>query len=251
MVLKQVELSLDTLLTAMRQAGCGDPHQIFAGGLRYIPPSSANQVDREAFEELSQYGFTQGRGFTPGFEEVLELLDRPPTEYFAYARNMDEQFGVLVAVRGQFAVTVLCQGERVWLKTVSPDRSPVDALVANLPRCAPADLTPFSLPQDEFRHEEEGSDIYDDAPARSRAARQLDEIFGQPYFGVGQFYAAKRENGGARTLTQDSLGYLDLETGRVAIHLSGTPGNRYLTVLPGEPGLLGQKLAALRTGLDH
>lgn len=249
MVLKQVELSLDTMLTAMRQAGCGDPHQIFAGGLRYIPPSSANQVDRAAFEELSQYGFTQGRGFTPGFEEVLELLDRPPTEYFAYARTMDEQFGVLVAVRGRFAVTALCQGERVWLKTVSPDNSPVDALIANLPPCAPADFTPFSLPQAEFRHEEEADDLYDGP--RSRAARQLDEIFNQPYFGVGQFYAAKRVNGGPRTLTEDSLGYLDLEAGRVAIHLSGAPGNRYLTVLPGEPGLLGQKVAALRAGLDH
>ena len=137
MVLKQVELSLDTMRTAMRQAGCGDPHQIFAGGLRYIPPSSANQVDRAAFEELSQYGFTQGRGFTPGFEEVLELLDRPPTEYFAYARTMDEQFGVLVAVRGRFAVTALCQGERVWLKTVSPDNSPVDVKVSRVPQPGP------------------------------------------------------------------------------------------------------------------
>jgi ESX secretion-associated protein EspG len=250
-VLKQVEISLNTLLTAMRQVGCGEPHQVFAGGLRYIPPSSTSQVNREAFEELSQYGLTQGNVFTPGFEEVLHLLDRPTTEYFAYARDMDEQFGVLVAVQGRFAVTALCQDERVWLKTVSPDSSPVDALVANLPQYVPARFTPFSLPQDEFRREEEVDDLYDTGPTRSRVAQQLDEIFDQPYYGVGQFYAAKRVNGGPRTLTQDSLSYLDVDAGRVAVELSGTPGNRYITVLPGEPGLLGQKVAALRAGLDH
>lgn len=27
-----VEITLDTLLTAFRHAGCGDPHPIFAGG---------------------------------------------------------------------------------------------------------------------------------------------------------------------------------------------------------------------------
>lgn len=251
MVRKQVELSLNTLLTAMRQAGCGEPHQIFAGGLRYIPPSSVKQVNREAFEELSQYGFTQGDGFTAEFEEILHLLDRPATEYFAYARDMKEQLGVLVAVQGRFAVTALCQGDRVWLKTVSPDNNPVDALIANLPPYAPARFTPFSLPQEEFRREEEADDIFDDGPARSRDARQLDEIFGQPYYGVGQFYAAKRSPDGSRTMSRDSMSYLDVDSGRVAMALTGSPGNRYITVLPGEPGLLAQKVTALRTGLDH
>jgi hypothetical protein len=250
-VLKQVEISLNTLLTAMRQVGCGEPHQVFAGGLRYVPPSSAHRVNREAFEELSQFGITQGDGFTPEFEDVLHLLDHPATEYFAYARDLDEQFGVLVAVQGRFAVTALCQGERVWLKTVGWDSSPVDALVANLPPRAPAHFAPFSLPQGEFQHHQEVDDIYDIGPARSRAARQLDEIFEQPYYGVGQIYAAKRVNGGLRTLTQDSLSYLDVDAGRVAILLSGAPGNRYITVVPGEPGLLAQKVAALRAGLDH
>jgi hypothetical protein len=250
-VLKQVEFSLNTLLTAMRQVGCGEPHQVFAGGLRYIPPSAANQVNRESFEELSQFGFTQGNGFTSEFEDVLHLLDRPATEYFAYARDMDEQIGVLVAVEGRYAVTAVCQGERVWLKTVGRDNSPVDALVANLPQYAPANFTPFSLPQSDFQQAEEVDDLYDNGPARSLEARRLDEIFGQPYFGVGQFYAAKRANGGPRTLARDSLNYLDVDAGRVAIELSGAPGNRYITVLPGEPGLLGQKVAALRAGLDH
>lgn len=251
MVLKQVEISLNTLLTAMGQAGCGEPHQVFAGGLRYVPPSFANRVNREAFEELSPFGLTQGDGFTSEFEDVLHVLDHPATEYFAYARDMAEQIGVLVAVQGRFAVTALCQGERVWLKTVGWENSPVDALVANLPQRAPAHFAPFSLSQDEFQHQEEVDDLYDNSPARSRAARQLDEIFEQPYYGVGQIYAAKRVNGGPRTLTQDSLSYLDVDAGRVAVLLSGTPGNRYITVLPGEPGLLGQKVAALRAGLDH
>ncbi|NBH11852.1 ESX secretion-associated protein EspG [Amycolatopsis sp. SID8362] len=251
MVRNQVELSLDTLLTAMRQAGCGEPHQVFAGGLRYIPPSSASRVNRAAFEELSEYGFTQGDRFTAEFEEILHLLDRPATEYFAYARDMDEQRGVLVAVQGRSAVAARCQGERVWLKTVSPDNSPVDALIANLPQYAPARFTPFSLLQEEFRREEEVDDIYDNGPTRSRDARQLDKIFGQPYYGVGQFYAAKRRPGEPRTMTRDSLSYLDVDSGRVAMTLTGSPGHRYISVLPGEPGLLAQKVAGLRASLDH
>ncbi|MEU0530331.1 ESX secretion-associated protein EspG [Amycolatopsis tolypomycina] len=251
MVHKQVELSLNTLLTAMRQAGCGEPHQIFAGGLRYIPPSSVKQVNRAAFEELSQYGFTQGDRFTSEFEEILHLLDRPATEYFAYARDMKEQIGVLVAVQGRFAVTALCQGDRVCLKTVSPDNNPVDALIANLPPYAPARFTPLSIPQEEFRRKEDADDIFDSDPARSRDARQLDEIFGQPHYGLGEFYAARRSPGGSRTMARDSMSYLDVEAGRVAMTLTGSPGNRYITVLPGEPGLLAQQVAALRAGLDH
>jgi hypothetical protein len=242
-----LEFSLNTLLTAMRQAGCGEPHQIFAGGLRYIPPSSVSQVSREAFEELSPYGLTRGNSFTAEFEDLLHLLDRPATEYFAYARDTEEQVGVLVAVQGRSAVAALCRGERVRIQSVPPDTSPVDALVALLPQYAPARFTPYSLPQDEFRRRDEGHDLYDDAPARSRAARQVDEIFAQPYFGVGQFYAAKRDHGGQRTLTRDSLSYLDVEAGRVALQLAGG----YITVLPGEPGLLGQKIAALRASLDR
>jgi hypothetical protein len=244
---QQVELTLNTLLTAMRQAGCGDPHPIFAGGLRYIPPSAMNGVNREAFEELSEHGFTRGNGVTSDFEDVLHILDRPQTEYFAYARDMTEQFGVLVAVQGRTAITALCQGERVWMQEAGDDRP--SALVANLPKYAPARFTPFSIPQDEFTREEV-DDLYDSSPARSREARELDDVFKQPYYGIGEFHAAARANG-TRIEAKDSLTYLDVDAGRVAIQLSGSPGNRYITVLPGELALLGQKVAALRAGLDH
>ncbi|WP_328445743.1 ESX secretion-associated protein EspG [Amycolatopsis sp. NBC_00438] len=238
MVLK-AELSLGNLLTAMRQAGCGDPHPIFAGGLRYIPPSARKNTDRQAFEQLSEYGFTQGDGFTPEFDDLLHLLDRPATEFFAYARDQREQIGVLVAVRGRTAVTAVCQGERVWLKGVPPDTHPVDALIANLPPCQAADIKPFSLPQQDFR-EERGSDVFDDAPARSRAAQKLDDLVKQKHSGLGQFYAAKREEG-LRIETEDSLGYLDVDAGRVGIGVA----DRYISVMPGDPVVLGRKVAAL------
>jgi hypothetical protein len=242
-VVLKAELSLSTLLTAMRNLGCGDPHPVFAGGLRYVPPSAVGQVNREAFEELSQYGFTQGDGFTPEFDELLHLLDRPATEFFAFARDLDEQISVLVATRGRTAVTALCQGGRVWLKHLSPDTHPVDALVANLPPCQPAPIKAFSLPQQEFQATA-GSDIYDE-DTRSRAAQRLDSLFQEPYYGVGQFYAAKRDNG-VRVEAQDSVSYLDVEAGRVGIGLA----DRHISVLPGEALLLGRKVAALRSGLD-
>ncbi|MEU9690968.1 ESX secretion-associated protein EspG [Amycolatopsis japonica] len=246
---RPVEITLDTLLTAFRHARCGDPHLIFAGGLRYIPPSSRDGEDRAAFEELGGLGFTEGKRLTSDFEDVLHILDRPNTEYYATVRTEAEQYSVLVAVRGRAAVTAICEGNRVWLKGVrTSDRAA--ALVMNLPEYPPARFSPFSLPQDDFNGDD-GNDLYDEPASRSREARQLDEVFEQPYFGVGFFAAAMRPDGGRRTEATDDLTYLDLDAGRVAMHVSGSPRNRYITVLPGEPTLLAQKVAALRASLDH
>jgi hypothetical protein len=231
------DISLTTLLTASRQAGCGDPHPVFAKGLRYIPPSSAGRVNRAAFEELSEHGFTQGDGFTPEFDDVLHLLDQPATEFYAFARDLTGQCGILVAVRGRSAVSALCHGERVRLRLVHPDTRPVDALVGQLPPFPAARIKPFTLPQREFQ-DAEVNDVFDDAPARSRAAQQLDSLLQQPHHGVGQFYAAQY---GERLGVRDSLSYLDLDAGRVGLGLAGG----YISVLPGEPGLLGREVAGL------
>lgn len=246
---RPVEITLDTLLTAFRHAGRGDPHLIFAGGLRYIPPSSRGGEDRAAFEELGGLGFTEGKRLTSDFEDVLHILDRPNTEYYATVRTEGEQYGVLVAVRGRAAVTAICQGGRVWLKGVRTDDR-ASALVLNLPEFPPAQFAPFSLPQDDFKREG-GSGLYDEPDSRSREARRLEEVFDQPYFGVGFFAAAKHPDGGKRTEATDDLTYLDIDAGRVAMHVTGSARNRFITVLPGEPTLLAQKVAALRAGLDH
>ncbi len=242
MLRQKVELTLNTLLTALQQVGGGEPHPVFAGGLRYVPPSSAAGVNRAAFEELSEFGFTQGTGFVSDFEDVLHILDRPHTEYFAYVRSQSEQFGALVAVRGRAAVSAVCRGERVWLQEVGEDRP--GALVAQLPEYRPARFTTFSLPQEEFNRQEV-DDLFEESPARSREARELDEVFQQPYYGLGELHVARRTKE-ARTETQDTLTYLDIDAGRVAIATS----NRYITVSPGEPGLLAQRLSSLRAGLD-
>ncbi|MEU8636666.1 ESX secretion-associated protein EspG [Amycolatopsis sp. NPDC048633] len=224
----KAEFELNTLLTAMRNVGCGDPHPVFAQGLRYIPPSAKNTINRAAFEELSSYGFTQGDGFTPEFEDVLRLIDHPQQEFFAYARDTEEQIGILVAAQNRSAVTVVCRGERIELAGVDPDTHPADALVKLLPPYEPAAIKPFSLPQDDFKPQEE-SDIFDDAPARSREAQELDALFQQPHFGIGQLYAGNT-----------TVNYLDLDAGRVGIALA----DGYISVLPGEPKQLSHKLKA-------
>jgi hypothetical protein len=224
----KAEFELNTLLTAMRNVGCGDPHPVFAKGLRYVPPSAKHQINREAFEELSRYGFTQGDGFTPEFEDILRLIDRPSREFFAYARDTEEQIGILVAAQNRTAVSVVCRGETVELAGLSPDTHPADALVRLLPPYEPAPIKPFSLPQDDFKPQEE-SDIFDDAPARSREAQELDALFQQPYFGLGQLYAGNT-----------TVNYLDLDAGRVGIALA----DGYISVLPGEPQQLSHKLKA-------
>lgn len=216
--------SLNTLLTAMRNVGCGDPHPVFAKGLRYIPPSARGQLNREAFDELSRDGFTQGDGFTPEFEDLLHLIDHPAREYSAYARDTTEQIGVLVAVSGTTGICAVCRGDQVELTDV--DTHPADALVAQLPGYRPADIKPFSLSQADFQKQPE-SDIFDDAPPRSREAQEVDALFRQTHYGVGQLYAEGK-----------TVSYLDLEAGRVGITLA----DGYISVLPGEPGQLSQKL---------
>ncbi|EOD67470.1 ESX secretion-associated protein EspG [Amycolatopsis vancoresmycina] len=216
--------SLTTLLTAMRNVGSGDPHPVLAKGLRYIPPSAKKQVDREAFEELSQYGFTQGDGFTPEFEDALHLIGNPAEEFVAYARDTNEQVGVLVANRDRSTISVVCRGEQIELESVSPDTHPADALVSKLPPCRPADIKPFSVPQQDFQKE---SDIFDETG--SREAQELDALFKQPHFGLGQLQTGT-----------NTLNYLDLQHGRVGIALA----DGYISVLPGDPELLARKLKA-------
>ena len=214
--------SLNTLLTAMRHVGCGDPHPVFAKGLRYVPPSAKDEITREAVAELSPYGFTRGDRFTPEFEDLLHLIDHSPQEYFGHARDTTGQIGVLVATN----VCVVCRGDQVELTEVDSDTHPADALVAQLPHYPPADIRPFSLPQEDFQTPQ-GSDIFDDAPARSREAQELDALFAQPHYGVGQLQT-----------TGKTVNYLDLEAGRVGITLA----DGYISVLPGESRNLSQKL---------
>ncbi|VVJ24089.1 Uncharacterised protein [Amycolatopsis camponoti] len=224
----KAELTLNTLLTALRNAGGGDSHPVFAQGLRYVPPSAERGVNREAFEELSHHGFTQGDGYTPEFEDVLRIIDDPAREFYAYARDTESQIGILVAALNRSAVSVVCRGETVELSEVSPDTHPADALVARLPPWQSAPIKPFSLPQKDFQPHEE-SDIFDDAPARSREAQELDAFFQQPHFGLGQLYAGTT-----------TVHYLDLDAGRVGISLA----DGYISVLPGEPKQLSHKLKA-------
>ncbi|WP_410561767.1 ESX secretion-associated protein EspG [Amycolatopsis sp. cmx-4-61] len=216
--------SLNSLLTAMRHVGCGDPHPVFAKGLRYIPPAAKDQITRRAVEELGPYGFTRGNGFTPEFEDVLHLIDHPAQEYVAHARDTTGQIGVLVAVKGRSKVCVVCRGDQVELTDV--DTHPADALVAQLPGYRPADIRPFSLPQADFQPQNE-SDIFDDAPARSREAQELDALFQQPHYGVGQLQTNDK-----------TVSYLDLREGRIGIALA----DGYISVLPGEPHQLSRKL---------
>lgn len=248
-MLRETELSLTTVLNALGQARCGDPHPVFAGGARYVPPSLARGIDDEARGELARYGLVDRRGrITDDFEDVLYAIGQAETEYVAYANEGDGQYGVLVGVRGRLAVAAVCRGERVWLRQVGRDTHPAEELVANLPSYAPARFTPFSVPQQELQPDD--GDEYDDPPARSRDARMVQDLIGRGRRGHGLISAAK-DAGGHRVATEDELTYLDTDEGRVAFGVSGAPGNRYVTVLPGEPGLLAQRVAGLRASLDH
>lgn len=215
------EFALTTLLAALRDAGCGDPHPVLAGGLRYVPPSAEKRVNRHVFEELSEYGLTQGDGFTPEFEDVLHRIDNP--RFYAYARDESGQLGILSAT----GVVLICRGDRVTIRTL--DAHPADALVAKLPPYHPANIKPFTLSKEDFAGPQTVSDVFDDAPARSREAQELDALFQQPHLGLGQLYA-----------DDNTVSYLDLDEGRVGIALQ----DGYISVVPGDGKQLSHKLKA-------
>ncbi|WP_134667069.1 MULTISPECIES: ESX secretion-associated protein EspG [unclassified Amycolatopsis] len=234
--MRTTDLSLDALLSALKEAGFAEPHPVFSDRIRFVPDDKP--LDGAVHAELSHLGLLDHGRFTDEFEDVLYALARADTEYVAHVDNQGTRYGVLVAVRGRTGVKVLCSGDRVRLKVLDGTRTPAGALVASLPRYRPARLSAFSLPQEDFQ-----ADLTDD---RSPAARAVDALFQQTWFGVGEITVVVREPGRAEA---GPLSYLDLTDGRVAFEVSGPEGNRYITVLPGEDSLLTDKIAALRDGL--
>ncbi|GAB3505995.1 ESX secretion-associated protein EspG [Amycolatopsis cihanbeyliensis] len=249
MVLRRtVEMSLHTLLTAMRWHNCGEPHPILLGGASHVPPSAEHQRDCEALEELGALGLVRGRELVGSFEDTLHVLDRPDTEYYAQTRTGDDSYGVLVACRGREAVTVAHQDGTVWLTPVHRDDRAL-ALAKHLPPFPPADFQTFSARQAEFARPDT-SGPYEPLPARSQPVRDLHTILDQPYYGIGQLYVARRQDGGPRHEAPASLSYIDIDVGRVGLELTGPADNQHITVFPGDPGNLAERLTKARAPLD-
>ncbi|GAB3479726.1 ESX secretion-associated protein EspG [Amycolatopsis cihanbeyliensis] len=237
-----LELSLDTVLTAMARAGCGRPHVVFAGGAHYISPEAKGEVEAEALDELDALGVIRGTELTEDFADTLHLLDRPDTEYYAFLRTGDVQYTALVAARGRAAVVAAHRDGRVWLAPAE-DNDLTTTLAAQLPEFPPADFTPFSVRQEEFTRLEHA-----DAYERSRDASTMAALLEPPHYGLGYLHVA-RHAGGKREEAESTLSYLDAEAGRIGIELSGPPGNRYLNLFPGDAGRLAGKVASVRARL--
>ncbi|NIJ14327.1 hypothetical protein FHU38_004671 [Saccharomonospora amisosensis] len=230
----RVELPLDTLLTAMSLAGCGEPHLVFAGGERYVPPSAADRVRREALDELASLGLATSGGLDRGFEDVLRTLDRPHTEYIAHVRAGDRQYGMLVAVRGRSATIAVREKGSVRLHRVR-ETDYAAVLVNRLPPAAPAEFTPFSVPRREIRDE-----------PTSQGARELVRILTGSSSGLGYLHVARRPGGDSRTEAPEAICYVDAEAGRVGI--APSDGDHF-TVFPGDETRLTGRLAAVRATL--
>ncbi|WP_162829924.1 ESX secretion-associated protein EspG [Amycolatopsis palatopharyngis] len=242
---RTARLSLHTLLTALSGAGCGQPHEVFAGGARYVPPEAARQVNQEALNELADAGLTTGGRPSEAFEDAIHVLARPERECYAHIRTGDEQFSVLVAARGRTAVTALHQDRRVWLNPAD-DRDLEGTLVAHLPEFPAAGFTTFSLSQRDFRRDENGvTGVYDEPEARSPEARELDDIFSVRHYGFGYLHVARSKDG-TRHASVDTLSYLDIDAGRIGLEMSGPRGSQQITVFPGQPATLAARLADLQ-----
>ncbi|AXB46702.1 ESX secretion-associated protein EspG [Amycolatopsis albispora] len=240
----RTEISLNTLLTAMRWTGYDHPHLVFAGGERYIPPSASTGLEKAAMDELRDLGFAAGNRLTGDFEDTLHLLNRPPIEYFAHVRTRDESYEILVAGHDRTAVVAVHQDERVWLKPYR-GKDAATLLVDHLPSFPAASFTPFTVPRHEMAEANGVQGIYDEKRSRSPEAKELDEIFSVPHYGSGLLHAARRDYRGDRHQAPSGLSYLDLDAGRVGLASGGPRGNEHIVVLPGDRSRLSEKVASL------
>ena len=242
------EVTVSAFTSAFRDAGLGGPPLALAGEARFVEPGPGAGEGERA--ELAALGLVDRRGrATDEFEDALYALARAETECLAHVVNQGERYRALVAVRGRTAVTALSDGDRVRLKLVSGASSPGHALAANLPPYRAARVSTFSLPQDEFRADG-GDGEYESGEMRPRKALEIDALFRRPRYGLGEITVSARDRDGRRRAAEGQLSYLDLADGRVAFEISGAPGNRYLTVLPGDPDLLASKVDRLCAGLS-
>jgi ESX secretion-associated protein EspG len=205
---RTVELSLRTFLSASALVGEREPHPIFAGGLRFVPPSSKSAVDRQAFDELGGLGLTRGKHLSEPLVDTLEILDHPQVRLHAYVRTGDEQYGVLVAGLGRDGVVAVCRGDRVRLHPMPRGARHADLLVRELSAYPSAHFTPFSFAQHDDRSEE---------------ARLLRSLFERRHYGIGELHAPN-----VLPVT-----YLDIDDGRIGFALTGQANNRYIKVFPG------------------
>lgn len=242
---RSVEITLSALVSAFGQVGLVGSHPMFAAGTRHAPESLAGELEDAAHGELSRLGLLDRGRVSDQFEDAVYALAQPEAEYVACVDNRGEHYTVLVGVRGRVVVTAVRSGDRVRVQAEDGRQAPAAVLVANLPACPPAQLPRISLPQEEFR----GDDS--DFPAdRSRLARSVDLLLGQPAFGRGEINVSVRGPGGGRRVADGVLTYRDLMAGRVAFEVTGPEQNRYVTATSGEDQALARKVAALRAALD-
>ncbi|MEY7970475.1 ESX secretion-associated protein EspG [Saccharomonospora xinjiangensis] len=229
-----VELALHTLLDALAVVGCHTPHAIFAGGARYVPPSATARVSAETTVELAAAGLVAGTRLTPEFEDVLHVLGRPHTEYFAHVRAGGEQHHSLVAARGRSVVVAVRTGERVRLDTATTRDLP-GLLVRGLPPSDAAMFEPFLVHN---RRSGENPDSLD-------GTGDLRRLLSLPERGIGYLHVARRPGRGTRVEADGTVYYLDADLGRVGLHRECG----HVTVFPGRPDLLAARVAALRATL--
>jgi hypothetical protein len=244
-----VELSLNTFFAALSWAKCGEPHLIFAGGERYIPPSAQATVNGEAYEELSNLGLVNGNMLTEDFEHTLHVLNNADHEYFAFTRAGDNSHNLLTAISGKFAVTAGHYRECVWIEP-SLRENPAESLITNLPDFPAAQFTAFSLTQKEWHdlHADQNPDQnrYSPTPVPTRAARKLQAFTQQDCHGLAEIHSSHRKSNGGKEHATNSLAYLDTDAGRVGIQTTGRENNKYINVFPGEPRQLMNRLTGTR-----
>lgn len=244
----RLEISLNALLAAMSKAGY-EAQDVFAGTERYVPPS-AGRIDGDAAAELGDHGLLRGNELDETFEHTLRVISVAHTEYFAYVRCGEAQYGVLVAALGRAAITAVSEGDRVLLKPAG-EGDLTKVLAKHLPEFPATNFRPFSASRrDAAGNDHDAVDIFNDDTGTSRDAHDLRNILVPPFHGTGYLHVARRAGGGKRVQAEQAITYVDIDAGRVGFDVTGPADNQHILAFPGDNTSLAERLTRLRRALD-
>ncbi|MQA08525.1 MAG: hypothetical protein GEU98_08220 [Pseudonocardiaceae bacterium] len=239
----EITLDLLTFLMVLRRETRQRPHLVLAGGDRYIPLARRAEA-REALDaELYQLGLVEDGQIHPDFQHTLNLLGNPRLEYFGWIQREHSNYTLLAVAARRDALLLSRTDDVVWLcPTVIEDAGELAArFVERLPDLGGANMRPFSVAETELQ-----SIGRDPGGNRTAESAQLEELFTLRRSGGGQLHAAVRDHTGERYQMPDKLDYIDTSAGRVLTYFTGNePGARTLSIVPGSPQWLGDKLAEL------
>lgn len=240
---KPVQVSITALTRMMATQRLGPPHLAIKAAPVYLNLDQDRDADAAMWAGFAALELVDQRGRLDGDAlDMLGLLSRPATEYFAHFTENSQRFSALVAGGGSTGVLAFRAGDIVELRALSQESLP-ETLLRQLPDSAPATVDSLNVRLADLRDRARA----DDSPG-ARDGWGLRRLTEEPIIGQGELYVGIRDYRGEYTSTvDDPIRYEDRASGRVMVTLS----RGYLSVAPATKRLLLDRLNEAHRGLTE